>query len=109
MQTPENKMDFNYKDELGKFVDVLMEHKDYETLDEEMREEMKDKLISRAEMYINAEIINTLTPEQIEILNPILEGNDPVKIQEFLHENIPNMESVIAQALIKFGQIYTGN
>ncbi len=94
--------------ELEQFVDKLLEEKQIEGITPEIRAQMKLDLLSRVEDRINAALIANMNPDQMKEFDALLETNNETEVQQFLKTNIPDLETVLATALINFRATYIG-
>ena len=88
------------------FVDRLVEEKGLDTLEAEVVAQIKKDLLDRVEDHVNAAILASLPPEKLEPFEKLLQGGNPEISQKFCHDNIPDLEQVMAAALLNFRSIY---
>lgn len=93
---------------LEQYVDKLLSEKQLPDLGPEVIAQMKSDLLSRVEDRINAALIEHLNSDQMKEFDTLLETNNEAEVQEFLKRSIPDLETVIATALINFRAIYLG-
>ncbi len=93
---------------LEQYVDKLLSEKQLPDLGSEVVAQMKSDLMSRVEDRINAALIEHLNPDQMKEFDVLLETNNETEVQDFLKRAIPDLETVIATALINFRAIYLG-
>jgi hypothetical protein len=91
---------------IRQFVQRLIEEKNFHELDQEILDQIASDLLGRVEDRINATILENMPVEKMEEFNALLDHADDVQIQEFCHENIPNLDENIAQALVSFREAY---
>lgn len=91
---------------IDQFVDRLVEEKGFEGVESEVLEQIKKDLKVRVENRINASILEHMPSERLEELEKLLDDGSQEKIQAFCEKHIPDLPSVIANALIGFRQIY---
>lgn len=94
--------------EIDQFVDKLLEEKNLPELGPEVLAEMKKDLVSRVEDRINTALIFNMSPEQLQRFNQLLDSDNESETQAFLKTEIPDLETVIASALINFRATYLG-
>lgn len=94
--------------ELDRYVDKLLEEANLPDLAPEIIAQMKADLLSRVEDRINAALISNMTPDQMKQFDALLETNNDSEVQQFLKDTIPDLETVIATALISFRSTYLG-
>ena len=93
---------------IDEFVNRLLEEKGVSDLDPEVVEQMKKDLASRVEDHINVALVEQLSPEKLEEFEKILKQSDAQSSQEFLSQNIPDLNQVVGDALLRFRIIYIG-
>jgi Arc/MetJ-type ribon-helix-helix transcriptional regulator len=93
---------------LEQFVDKLIEEKKFPNLDDEVLAQLRADLMSRLEDRINAALISNMTYEQLQEFDKLLERNNELEVQNYLRQAIPDLETVIATALINFRSTYLG-
>jgi len=94
---------------LEQFADKLLEEKGVKkmNLEEEVVFQMRDDLVSRLEDRINAVIITSLNPQQAETFEKMIDEEKPIaEIQQFIAQQIPNLEELITQELLFFRETY---
>lgn len=91
------------------FVDKLLEEKGVSGLPTEVMDQLRNDLITRAENIINAEIFAHMPKEALEEFEKILDTEDEDTIRIFCSKHIPNMDEVVAGALMKLKNIYLQN
>lgn len=93
---------------LDQFMDKLLQEKQLPELSPEVMAEMKSDLMSRVEDRINAQLIASMNPDQLAAFTNLLEEDNDQKTQEYLKSNIPDLENVVATALLNFRNTYLG-
>ncbi|MFA6475860.1 MAG: DUF5663 domain-containing protein [Candidatus Paceibacterota bacterium] len=88
------------------FVDKLLQEKGVTGLPAEVMEQLKADLVERAENLVNAEILASMPESALEDFEKKLDAGDEEELRKFCQANIPNMEEVVAGALIKLQNIY---
>jgi hypothetical protein len=92
------------------FVNVLLEEKDLTGLDPDVINQIKKDLYARVENKINASILAKIPPQKMESFEELLSSNSSSdEIQKFCTENIRDLESVVASALLEFRSSYLNN
>lgn len=94
--------------ELEQFVNKLLEEAALPDLGPEVISQMKSDLLSRVEDKINAALISHMNTDQMKQFDVLLEANNDSEVQQFLKDAIPDLETVIATALISFRSTYLG-
>lgn len=87
------------------FADQLLEEKGADSLDEEIKATMKTDLVSRLEDKVNAIILAALPSEKLDEFSKMLDG-DLEGMDQFLKNNIPGFEEVLAAGLLEFRTTY---
>ncbi len=94
---------------LDDFAETLIKDKQYKTLTEEMHDELKKDILSRAHDFLLAKTIAKLSDEQAKALDALLDTKptDEV-IQDFIAKAIPETPDFVGDTLFAFRQIYLG-
>lgn len=91
------------------FLNRLLEEKHGANLDKKLSETMKIDLLGRLENHIMAYLIDAIPNDKASELQKLTEQNpDQAHFTLFFKENIPNMDEVVADALLKFKNVYLG-
>lgn len=88
------------------FIQRLIEEKKFENQDAEVLAQIKNDLTERVEDRINATILENMPPGKLMDFDQIMDSEDMEKIQAFCQANIPDLENIIAQALVEFRNTY---
>jgi hypothetical protein len=96
----------NQSPSIIEFVNRLVEEKNLSIDDTEVLTQIKMDLLDRVEDRINATILEKMPPEKLESFNNLLDQSSEEEIQAFCVENIPNLDEVIAKALVEFKDTY---
>lgn len=91
---------------ISKFVDELIQQKGLTNLDKETLDQIKSDLVERLENRINAAILAKMPINKLDEFNTLLDLNDEEKTQNFVKENIPNLEELITIELVNFQKLY---
>lgn len=95
---------------LETFVDRLIEEKGLDFVDAEVLVQMKGDLMDRVESRVNASILEYMPPEALPQFEELLDADvSDEEMQAFCAKQIPNMEEVLASALLEFRQTYLSN
>lgn len=96
-------------DIVEQFVDKLMEERKLESQDTDFLTRVRADLVDRLQRRLNAALIEHLPPERLEEFDAMLAANpeDP-KIQEFCKQHIPDLDIVMADAMLDFRSSYLG-
>ncbi|MFC1641022.1 DUF5663 domain-containing protein [Patescibacteria group bacterium] len=93
---------------LDPYVERLLDEKDLTNVDAEVLDQLKVDLKDRVEDRINVAIVDALPSEKIEEFDKVMAKGNETKTQKYLQDNIPNLETVIANELIEFRRTYLG-
>lgn len=89
------------------FVDKIIATKGFaENVDEEIKQQLRDDLLTELSDRINRAIVESLTPEQVVKLEHILDTNQIDKIQPFLHNQGINVSGLVARVMSEFQSSY---
>ncbi|MDO8584133.1 MAG: DUF5663 domain-containing protein [bacterium] len=91
---------------LGDFVGQLLEKKGLTNVAPDVLAELRKDLEDRLEQRINAALVAALPPDKLEEFDDLLETAGTPAIQAYCQENIPNMDQVVADELIRFEMSY---
>ena len=91
---------------IDSFVDRLVDEKGLLGLDDEVLTQVKSDLTSRVEDKINAVILANMPDSKLEEFSQVLETGTPETIQAFCASTVPNLENIVAQALLSFRDTY---
>lgn len=94
--------------DLTKFIsDMVVEKRMTDGLDPDVAEQVINDLTEQAEAKINEEILNQLSESQKKQFEALLDREaSPEEIQHFISSSIPNLDTVIGNALIEFSKLY---
>ena len=89
------------------FVDKLIDTKGFgDSLDEEIRLQLRDDLLNELSDRINRAIVESLSPEQVIKMEHLLDTNQIDKIQSFLHNEGINTQALVARVMSEFQASY---
>lgn len=88
------------------FVDTLIEEKQIPELDSDVLNQMKLDLEDRVESLINARILQNIPSDSLEEFEKKLDEETDENVMIFCKEKIPNLDEIIANALMDFRKIY---
>ena len=88
------------------FVTKLLQEKGITGLPEEVMDQMRNDLAQRAQRLIDAEILAHLPENQLETFEQLLDSGSEESLQLFCRQQIPNMDEVVAQALVTLQKTY---
>lgn len=101
--------DFNVDMGLDWYLNELVKQKpDFNDLDSEVIEQIKQDLRPRIESFVNISILKNVPEDKLEEFEKILDTNNPVQIQDFCSKNIPDLNQIVAIALANFRDSYLG-
>ena len=95
-------MEFN----LDTFVDKILEEQEIVGISEEVYAQLKQDLLGRTEDMINAEILRHMPEDALPEFEKILETGTDDDVQTFCASKIPNLDTVVAEALIQVRALY---
>ena len=96
----------NQEQDLNKFIRLLVTEKNFVNLSVEVQEQIEQDLLERAETRINAAILAKIPQNKLEEFNALLDNANQDEIQKFCRANVYNLDEVIAEALVRFREIY---
>lgn len=88
------------------FVDRLIEEKNFENVDKEILDEIKNDLLDKAEERINAVIIDNIPAEKLSQFEELIVNPNEEELARFCHDNIPGLDELIAKELLEFRNTY---
>jgi Protein of unknown function (DUF5663) len=91
---------------LESFVDLLVQEKGLDDVDDEVLAQIKSDLLARVEDRVNATIIAALPLDKIAEAQKIIEKGDEKGTQDYFAHNISNLDEIIAGELIDFRRTY---
>lgn len=94
------------KGQLQEFVANLVGEKKFE-VEPEVLEQIKEDVYERAEDIINATIVAETPPEKLEELDQLLDSGNKAALEDFCN-SIPDLQTKIAEALVRFRNTYLG-
>ena len=95
--------------DLDEYIWWLMDQKpELEKTPKEVKVELHKQLSERMEALVNAAIVAALPPSSLEEFQKVLDQNDQNATVAFCESKIPNMDEVVAKALMQFKEDYLG-
>lgn len=91
---------------MNEFVERLIMEKDFENIDSEVREQIRQDLLERVEERINATILENMPTEKLEEFNALLNSANSDEIQSYCQKNISKLDEIIAESLVQFRDTY---
>lgn len=78
--------------------------------DLEVEQQLKLDLAERAATLINRRLVDALPEDRVEALNQLLDErpDDVDAYQQFISDNVPSKDEVVAAALYEFRVLYLG-
>ena len=94
---------------LTDYINKLIEEKGFpEGIEADVMEEIRTDLFERVQNTVNLTMIKNLPPEKLEEANNLIDTADDTVVQEFFAQHIPNLDQVLAGALLTFRDTYLG-
>lgn len=91
------------------FVDKLIEEKGFPDLLPEVREQLKQDIMTRLDDFITARIIAALSDEDVLTFEQMLkEGKADNEMQQFVSTHVPNLTDFLTNVLLEFRGVYLG-
>jgi len=90
----------------NQFIDKVIEAKGLDTLEEEIRLQLKQDLLQQLEETVSRNVIEGLSQGKLQLFMHILETNDVDKIKDFLHNQGINIHEVLARSMAEFQAKY---
>ena len=103
-----NMSNQNFSPAVEQFVDRLLAEKKLANLEPETLQQAKADLAARAEDKIKAAIFDNIPADKLEEFNRLMEQPDAEALQSFIKASIPDLEQLVAQALMEFRASYLG-
>lgn len=75
---------------------------------EDIKKEMRIQLEDRLETLVNSALLAELPPDQLEHFDSLLAHGTEQQVQDFIDQNVPNKEEVVARVLVGFRNEYVG-
>ncbi len=91
---------------LSEFIDRLIEEKRFAVTDTDVLRQIRSDLTERVEDRVNATILENIPTEKLEEFSAFLDRANAEQIQEYCRKNIPNLDELIAEALVGFRDTY---
>lgn len=88
------------------FIDKLIDEKEMQNLDEEIRLQLRADLLRRLEDRISRNIVNALDGPKLAQFEHLIDTNQIDKIQEFLYKEGINIHEVVARSMSEFQASY---
>jgi uncharacterized protein DUF5663 len=88
------------------FIDKIIEAKGLDSLEEEIRVQLRADLLRQLEETVSRNILDSLPKEKLQVFSHILDTNDIDKIQHFLHNEGIHIHEVLARSMGEFQTKY---
>ncbi len=88
------------------FINRIVTEKGLEHKDPEVLAQIKADLMSRFEDRLNAMILSNLPSDKLEDFNKLLDSKNDEAINEFLKNNVPDVEEKLATEMLEFKSLY---
>jgi hypothetical protein len=92
--------------DLDLFIDRLLDEKGLTNLEPTVLQQLKIDLKKRIEDRINVSILNNLPQDKVKVFEELLDKAADNEIQDYIKQNIPNLEQVLAGELMQFRRVY---
>lgn len=91
------------------FVEKILQDKDVSSTDSEVRKQLKQDLVKRANDLINRRVIEQLNPQDtVEFENLLDKNPEEDQVQEFLKKKVKNVSQIVTSALLELRSMYMG-
>lgn len=96
---------------LEKFVEKVLEEKGMGAVQPEVYTQLKNDLMGRAQTIVDATVLRHLPDNKIPEFEKLLDDDatEPAALEQFCHTHIPNLDEIIAAALVNFRARYLGD
>jgi len=98
--------DSAYKANLDRFLDQLITEKGLSDKDPEVAKQIKDDLWALLDRKLDAVILTNLPEEKLSDFEALIDAGDPEAVRNFISQNVPDLDEVIARGLMEFRQAY---
>ena len=103
----QHNSDLSISPEIVEFLDSCLWDKGMRDLPNDLRVEMIQNLAARLQPWLLHAAAEKLSDKDANDLDAFLdETQDPIKVQGFLRERIPNLDQIFGDAMIQFKQTY---
>lgn len=102
----------NMPNEIKVFLEKLLVDKGMNNLTPGLKQEMTTSLYSRLMAYILTDIAKEVDEETSRKINDLFESGQEKsmeQIQQFLKDNVKNIEEIIAKSMLEFRNVYLSN
>ena len=93
---------------LGKFIDELIKKKPLAVENTEELNKLREESIKALDDKITKAIFGSLTKEQDEKLNQLLDHDEDADYQEFFSENNINIQEIVKNSMQEFADEFLG-
>lgn len=88
------------------FIDKVIEAKGFNTLEEEVRLQLRSDLLRQLEETVSRNIIDNIPQEKLQVFMHLLDTNHTGNIQKFLSDEGINLNEVLAGSMVEFQTKY---
>lgn len=108
-QTANDPAAVNHSPSMEQFAQNLLDEKDLNSIDDVTKEAMRDDLVDRLEQVTNRVIVDNLPKDKLAEFEKMIDTDaEPDDVQEFVSQNVPKLESKLADAYFDFRRLYLG-
>lgn len=93
---------------MQEFIDQLLIEQGFSKEDPEIWQELRLDLEKRLDYHLDNAIADNIPTDKVDEFSGILESGSEKNIKDFIYKVIPNVESVITEALGRFRDVYLG-
>lgn len=94
---------------LADYVDKLIAEKNYETMTDELKVELKNELLTQLNDTLIAKLIDKLSDQEVKELNNFLDIKPTdEQLQQFIKSKLEDPQTFIANVLLSFRKTYLG-
>jgi len=91
---------------LDQFVTKLLEAKGIYGLDAEVMDKMKNELLTRLSDWLNMAVIKALPEAVLPEAERLLDANDLNGLQALFQKEVPDLQQILTQEMLKFKDVY---
>lgn len=95
--------------QLEEFADNLLRERDLTNIDNDTRIQMREDLVGRLEQVTNKVVVENIPPEKLFEFERLIDNNSGMaEMQNFISENVPNINQKLTEAYFNFRRLYLG-
>ncbi len=99
----------NQPQNLDKYIEDLIDQKNYPDITQEVRDELKKDITLRLNDFIMARVIAAFSDDDVLEFEKLLKANAPQEeLQQFTATHIPEFETFLTSVLLEFRDVYLG-